>query len=234
MDGFFREEVLDKLIAIEEAIGSNYTPSADKVLRFTTLDLSAVKIIVLGRDPYPKPNVATGRAFEVGGITSWSEPGEASLRNILKSIHKAYTGTEKVLGISEVRQEIEQNRFCIPAPNEVFTYWERQGVLFLNTAFTCEMGGKPGSHNKYWYRFFPELMTYIYQSNSNIQYFLWGKAKKYESTLKELGASDDKLYTSHHPSSNGDSGGYENGTNFSNCPCFRDTKDIVNWIGTLS
>ena len=41
-----------------------------KILRFLKQDLAEIKVVILGQDPYPYPNFATGRAFEVGTIAT--------------------------------------------------------------------------------------------------------------------------------------------------------------------
>ena len=90
---FFTPAVEQALLEIERKIaaeGREYTPDPSNVLRFLSLDLFAVKVLILGQDPYPQKGRATGRAFEVGGLTSWMNPFEnASLRNIVRSIYSA-------------------------------------------------------------------------------------------------------------------------------------------------
>lgn len=146
-----RQEVIEELFKIEQRIGSNYTPPAPLVLRFATTDLKTIKVIMIGKDPYPEKGIATGRSFEVNGVKDWNDKqvSRCSLRNIIKLLHKTYLGYEKAKGIKEIRKDIQSGKFPIPSPDQVFSYWERQGVLFLNTAFTCEIG-KIGSHLNDW------------------------------------------------------------------------------------
>jgi len=67
---FLDNEILNMLYNIEKRIGSNYTPDTDKVMRFMRNDLSDMKVVILGQDPYPEKGRATGRAFEVGDLAS--------------------------------------------------------------------------------------------------------------------------------------------------------------------
>jgi uracil-DNA glycosylase len=233
---FFEDRnIVQELQEIEEKIGTNYTPATPLVLRFATVDLKGVHVIWLGKDVYPQEGVATGRCFEVAGVKDWNDKRiNSSLKNIIKLLHKTYTGSKFARGIEEVRHDIETGKFPLPAPDKAFSYWERQGVLFLNTAFTCEVGkfSKAGSHLKVWKTFFQELLTYIATENQEIRYFLWGDARRYAKQLLSLGVTKEQLYESKHPCTNGDDGGYKKGTNFLNNPCFLETKDLISWIET--
>ncbi|PLS19384.1 uracil-DNA glycosylase [Bacillus sp. M6-12] len=238
-ESFFNQShVINELQKIEQSIISKpFTPKAEVVLRFATLNVKELKVIVLGKDPYPQQKangefVATGRAFEVSGATSWFQKEiNPSLKNVIKLIHKSYFDLEMGLSINEVRNDMEIDVFPIPTPDKAFGYWENQGVLFLNTAFTCEVGGiqQAGSHLSLWKPFFQMLIEYLSNENPDIRYFLWGDARKYGKTLRKLGMSEDLLYESKHPCTNGDSGGYEKNSSFLMNPCFYETKNIISW-----
>lgn len=232
---FFADSaVLQELQNIENQLaGTNYTPQANVALRFAEVDLKAVRTTIYGKDPYPQAGVATGRSFEVGGVNSWFEKRvNSSLRNIIKLIHKAFMGLEKGASIETVRKDIENGVFPILPPDQAFSHWEENGALFLNTAFTVEVGGidEAGSHLKIWKPFFTLLMAYMVKENPDIRYFLWGDAKKYTKQLTKIGVSDDMLYRAKHPCTNGDNGGYKNGSSFLECPCFNDTMDSMKWV----
>ena len=176
---FFTPAVEQALLEIERKIaaeGREYTPDPSNVLRFLSLDLFAVKVLILGQDPYPQKGRATGRAFEVGGLTSWMNPFEnASLRNIVRSIYSAYSGNIRLF--TEIRTLMEDNlfeeRFQLLPPDKLFENWERQGVLLLNSSFTCEIDG-PASHSPLWQPFTQMLLKYINDTNPEIIWFIWG------------------------------------------------------------
>lgn len=219
---FTKQEVINHLKFIENKLIGNYTPCDSKVLRFATVDLNKVKIVIIGIDPYPQKGVATGRSFEVSNIIDWNDKGlNKSLKNILKLIHKSEFNLPKEKSIDEVRKDINNGKFLIKKPNEVFEYWENQGVLFLNSAFTCEVG-KSETHIEYWNKFFCELLKYICEENKNIKYFLWGKARKYEGILQN---KNDGLYKSDHPVAT-NSKDYI----FLESKCFLETKNIIKWV----
>lgn len=222
-DTFFNEDIINELNNIENLIGDDYNPDSDKVLRFATVDLNKVKIIILGQDPYPQKGIPSGRSFEVQGLNSWLDKfKQTSLRNILRNIYKSYTG--QLISMTDIRNKIKSGEFEILPPNEIFNYWESQGILMLNTYLTCKIG-EPGSHRKYWDKFSKKLLKYIVSNNSNIIWFLWGAEAK--SNISILG--NQKTYTSNHPMMSNP----KNKDDFINCKCFEDTMKTLNidWIG---
>ncbi len=169
---FLTSEIRDLIKQIEsEVLPKGITPPAEKVLRFLEFPLESAKVIILGQDPYPQPGAATGRAFEVGNLKSWNQPFKnISLKNILRALYKAYTG--EVLKFSELKQKFD-NEFPVLPPTKLFQHWEDEGVLLLNTSFTCTPE-KPGSHRKYWEEFTDILLDYINQNATEATWFLWG------------------------------------------------------------
>lgn len=234
---FDKIEIKDELVKIGEKLSKmQFTPRADLVLRFSKTDLDNIKVIWLGKDVYPQKNVATGRSFEVNfevyKVNSWeSTKINASLRNILKALNKTIFNKNYSSSIAEVRKEIKQGKFNIPAPKEIFDYWENQGVLFINSAFTCDIGGieVAGNHLVIWEKFFIMLLNYIVSSKSNIKYFLWGNSRTYHKQLVDMGIPESDIYLSTHPCTNGEDGWYKNDSYFLDCPCFNETQDLINW-----
>ncbi len=85
---FFTPEILKILEDIDEGMTGECNPAPAAVLRFATQPLDEVKVLILGQDTYPAAGVATGRAFEVGGLTSWNSPyRQVSLKNIVRRIY---------------------------------------------------------------------------------------------------------------------------------------------------
>jgi uracil-DNA glycosylase len=223
-----QKEVLQE---IEKKIGDNFTPNKERVFRFAETDLQDVKCVFWGKDPYPQPNVATGRSFEVANVETWDDPRvNRSLQNILKLLHKTYFGINKSLTIDEVREEIRSGKFPILPPNKIFSDWERQGVLFLNSALTTEIG-EIGKHLKIWAPFFKATLEHMTSNNLNIVYFLWGDARKYKDDLVSMGLPVERIHTSYHPSSfYGDKGGMQNDGKFLHSTCFKDTFAQIKWV----
>jgi uracil-DNA glycosylase len=169
---FLQPLVVQLLVDIEEATrcaGVPLTPAAEHVLRFLSTDLSSTKVLVMGQDPYPQEGVATGRAFEVAGLTSWHETfRNTSLKNIVRALYAA-----KFHKFKRYKQIAEDGFSWLLPPDALFAHWEDQGVLLLNTSFTCEVGAS-NSHEKLWREFSMRLFRYIADQNNQIVWFLWG------------------------------------------------------------
>jgi uracil-DNA glycosylase len=143
------------------AEGKEIYPPLDLVfdaLNRTPLD--AVRVIILGQDPYHGPGQAHGLCFSV-------QEGVAlprSLKNILKELGEK-GGTSGNL-----------------------TSWAQQGVLLLNCIMTVERGA-PGSHGKRgWEKFTDKIITLVDETaktNSKpLAFVLWGRpAQKKEKLL---------------------------------------------------
>ena len=86
---------------------------------------AAVRVVILGQDPYPTPGRATGLAFSFPP----GQPPRDSLRNILAEL-AADTGQTRADGD--------------------LTGWARQGVLLLNTVLTVPPGQANGHKGWGW------------------------------------------------------------------------------------
>lgn len=212
---------------IEHEAGLDYTPDEDKVMRFMTLDLNKIKIIILGQDPYKPAGVANGRAFQPSDLESWTKPfRQVSLKNIVRAIyavHNNITEYSDIPNYSDIAKEIYNGDFYIKEPKDWFNSIEEQGVLLLNTSLTCRIG-ESNSHKHLWVEFNKRLLDYIRRKRPDIIWFLWGKEAI--DKLKYLNR-DAKVYTSNHPMMCSES--YKE--DFLKNPCFRETKNIINWLG---
>lgn len=224
---FLSDELVDELKVIEKEIiddETEFTPKSNNVLRFLTKPLDQVKIVILGQDPYPQKGVATGRAFEVGTLKTWNEKfSNISLKNIIRAIY--YAQHNEYLKYSEIKSEIG-NEFLLKIPNKLFVEWEKQGVLLLNTSFTCKIG-ESNSHEKYWSNFTNLLLRFIAKSNEDIIWFLWGnnaKAIVNEINIKNKIESMHPMMCYYKP-------GRDDDFLFGKVNCFKETGNIINWLG---
>ena len=141
-----------KMVAQERAAGVTvYPPKEDVFNAFRLTELSDVKVVILGQDPYHGPNQAHGLAFSV-------RPGVAvppSLLNMYK--------------------ELEQDIPGFTRPQHGFLEsWAKQGVLLLNTVLTVE-AGKAHSHARFgWETFTDRVIEVINQQRQNVVFLLWG------------------------------------------------------------
>ena len=112
--------------------GVRFTPRyGDAYNAFLHCPVDQLKVVMIGQDPYPQPDVADGIAF------SCSKKGkpEASLRYIFKALDT-------------------------PDADPDLKRWADQGVLLLNTAMTVEVNNV-GSHYDMWKPFMSSLLTEI-------------------------------------------------------------------------
>lgn len=224
---FLTPERVKQIYNIELQLHDDYNPTEKSLtLRFFELDLNAIKIVWLGQDVYPAKGVATGRAFEAGNISNWSEPfRQVSLKNIVRLIHKNYHDIDdysKIASYSKIKTEIQAGKFPILQFKDWFNSLEEQGVLFLNTSFTCSVG-VPNSHKKLWENFSEELLNFISSTNKDLIWFLWGK----EAISKQSFLKCGTFYTSRHPMIC--SSKYED--DFLKSECFKNTWSLINWLG---
>ncbi len=146
--------------------------------------LSAVKVVILGQDPYHGPNQAHGLAFSV-------TPGKRippSLRNIFKEIDReaAQAGivSARLHGLSAQR-------------SGTLEAWAQQGVLLLNTCMTVEAGA-PGSHAKRgWEVLTDALIQAVAESLESVVFLLWGAHAQAKRVLIK---GDHLVLTANHPS----------------------------------
>lgn len=215
----------EQLASIHRLAGEGCNPAPSHVLRFLETDLNRLQVVILGQDPYPQPGVATGRAFEVGGLTSWTTAfPQTSLRNILRLLYKTSQQIEEygqIPKLTTIRDRIQTGAWRILSPDQLFASWEEQGVLLLNTCLT--VNGIPMEHKPLWLEFTRELLQYVSWRRDNLCWFLWGKSAQEFLPWIEMGV----IYPSRHPMMC--SPKYED--DFLRAECFQETWNLINWLG---
>jgi len=104
---------LGEFLRGEVAAGRGYLPGGAHVLRAFERPLDAVRVLIVGQDPYPTPGHAVGLSFSVA----------PEVRPVPKSLVNIYRELESDLGL--------------PAPSTGdLTPWADQGVLLLNRVLT--------------------------------------------------------------------------------------------------
>jgi len=142
---------LRAFLAGEKQQGKIIYPMGDDIFNaFDSTPVDAVKVVILGQDPYHGPHQAQGLSFSVA-------PGvkiPPSLRNIFK----------------ELQRDLGQ-----PIPgNGSLERWARRGVLLLNTSLTVE-DGQPASHAKRgWEQLTDALLAEVARTAPACVYMLWG------------------------------------------------------------
>jgi uracil-DNA glycosylase len=158
--------------------GKRFTPRFKDVFNaFYECPYDKVKVVIVGQDPYPQLGVADGIAF------SCSRKGKAekSLQYIFKALYGDFTETGKVIYTPE---ECDLRR------------WANQGVLLLNTAFTCQVN-KIGSHYAIWKSFTEYLFENLNRHKTGTIFILMGrKAEQWQVLLPS-----QIIYKVAHPAS---------------------------------
>ena len=151
-----------------------YPPGSLIFNAFDTTPLSDLKVVILGQDPYIKPNQAMGLSFSVPkGIRT-----PPSLKNIYKELNTD-------LGVPIV-------------DHGDLTKWANQGVFLLNAALTVE-AGKSGSHlKKGWGQFTDAVIRLIAKEKEQVVFMLWGNFAKAKATL--IDESKHLVLKAAHPS----------------------------------
>ncbi len=149
-----------------------YPPQPLRALALTAPE--AVRVVVLGQDPYHGPGQAEGLAFSV--LPGIKPP--PSLRNIFKE-------RSRDLGLP-------------PRADGSLLAWARQGVLLLNTCLTVE-DGKPASHaGRGWEALTDEVIRRCSQSTAPIAFLLWGAHAQQKAEL--IAADRHLVLRANHPS----------------------------------
>ncbi len=226
---FFTKDIIEELQLINEKLDNQEFVSPDRAnrLRFFSLDLNKAKAVILGQDPYPQQGVATGRAFEVNGLNSWQQAfRNTSLRNIVRALY-ASANEGKILKFNEIKVELAKaDGFKLLAPKRLFKYWEEQGVLLLNTSFTCQINN-PGSHSKIWKSFSKKLLTTINHLKPDLVWLLWGNHARQSVAHIKI----ENVLACNHPMI------CHNRVDdflFGSINHFKATSEIIDWIGVKS
>jgi uracil-DNA glycosylase len=151
-----------------------YPPPGDvfRALELTSPD--AVRVVLLGQDPYAGRGQAHGLCFSVPpGVKA-----PPSLRNVCREL-------ESDLGI--------------PAPScGSLEAWARQGVLLLNTVLTVRAGA-PGSHaGRGWESFTDAVIARAAARRAPVVFALWGAHAQRKRALLE--GTQHAVVTAAHPS----------------------------------
>ena len=165
------------LSAEEEAGKTVYPPRGERLRALALTPLDAVKIVILGQDPYHGPDQAMGLSFSVPeGVKI-----PPSLRNIYKEL-------ESDLGIA-------------PPAHGNLTRWAERGVLLLNTSLTVE-AGRAGSHaGKGWEAITDACVRAVAAREEPSVFILWGAhAQAKLKTIPDIAAPRHLVIASPHPS----------------------------------
>ena len=131
-----------------------YPPQHEIFAALACTPPQAVRVVILGQDPYHGAGQAHGLAFSVREGTRVPR----SLANIFK----------------EIRRDVYADAL-MPPPLPDLTRWARQGVLLLNTVLSVA-AGQPGSHARLgWQAVTRAVLEAVAQGPRPVAALLWGR-----------------------------------------------------------
>ena len=152
-DWFAREDMqqLSAFLRQRKAAGATIYPAGASIFAaFDATPFDAVKVVILGQDPYHGPGQAHGLCFSV--LPGVDVP--PSLQNIYKEL------------ASDVGFARPDHGCLLP--------WAQRGVLLLNSVLTVE-AGQPGSHQgKGWEILTDACIETLNREREGLVFLLWG------------------------------------------------------------
>ncbi|GAA3892929.1 uracil-DNA glycosylase [Leifsonia kafniensis] len=143
---------VQSFVNAEREAGRQVLPAPQNVLRVFTRPLDAVRVVIVGQDPYPTPGHPIGLSFAVDPAV---RPLPRSLSNIYRELHDD-------LGVT------------LPAHGDL-SAWADQGVLLLNRVLTVG-AGEAGSHRKRgWEAVTDQAVRALVDRERPLVAILWGK-----------------------------------------------------------
>jgi uracil-DNA glycosylase len=168
---------LRSFIAARQAAGATIYP-AEPLRALALTSRSAVRVVIIGQDPYHRPGQAQGLAFSVPAGAAWPP----SLRNILAELARD-------LGVAGRRSDGQLDG------------WARQGVLLLNTTLTVEPG-RPAAHaGQGWEALTDEIVSALAGDVGARVFMLWGAhAQAKAPRIAACGGDRHLVLSANHPS----------------------------------
>jgi uracil-DNA glycosylase len=151
-----------------------YPPGPEIFAAFAHTPFDAVRVVILGQDPYHGPGQAHGLCFSV-------PPGvrvPPSLDNIFKEI---------------------QRDLGLPRPGHgCLTAWADRGVLLLNSVLTVEDGHAGAHQGKGWEGFTDAAIDALNREREGLVFLLWGAYAQRKGQFIDSARHD--VLSSVHPS----------------------------------
>lgn len=151
MGQFLREEIAE---------GRRYLPAGPNVLRAFTYPFTAVRVLIVGQDPYPTPGHAVGLSFSVA----------PEVRPVPRSLANIFTEYTADLG------------YPTPANGDL-TPWAQRGVMLLNRVLTVQPGTPASHRGKGWEAVTECAIRALAARDEPMVAILWGRDA---STLKPM------------------------------------------------
>ncbi len=164
---------LGEFLRQESRAGHRFLPAGDKILRAFTQPLAAVKVLIVGQDPYPTPGHPVGLSFSV----------DRSVRPIPRSLENIYA-------------ELYADQGIEPPEHGDLSAWAGQGVLLLNRVLTVQAGASGSHRGKGWETVTDLAIAGLVRRSGPLVAILWGRDA--QSLAPALGSTP--IIATPHPS----------------------------------
>lgn len=191
-------QVVDERLHDMEKNHDPYNPK--RSLLFTalhSLPMASVRVVLMGQDPYPQAEFATGFAFSIPkencSRQSLEEPTSDTCQQVQPS--RYFPPTLQTI----LKEYSEDTGFPLPLSGDL-SAWGRQGVLLWNAIPSCRTG-QSLSHDWDEYRFLTkEIITKLSDKGSVVFAFLGAVARRY---VPYVDATKNSIIITSHPSPRG-------------------------------
>lgn len=143
-------EKLTAFVRQEYGQGPVFPPGGKIFRAFDLCPLDAVRVVILGQDPYHGPGQANGLCFSVNPDVDLPP----SLVNIF--------------------QELEKDLGRPPHTDRTLESWARQGVLLLNSTLTVRSGAPTSHSGQGWEEFTDAALKVVAALPRPVAFVLWG------------------------------------------------------------
>jgi uracil-DNA glycosylase len=152
---------LGAFLHAERESGRGYLPQGAHVLRAFAQPMDAVRVLIVGQDPYPSPGHAVGLAFSI----------PANVHPLPRSLQNIYQELEADLGVRRPR-------------NGDLSRWAERGVMLLNRVLTVQPGASGSHRGKGWETVTEQAISALSSRGGPLVAILWGNdARSVEPSL---------------------------------------------------
>jgi len=141
---------------------------------FNLCPLNAVKVVIIGQDPYHEPHQAHGLCFSV------------------------QSGVDLPPSLINIYKEIESDIGHKSITNGDLTSWANQGVLLLNSTLTVRAHDAASHAGHGWEQFTDAVIRAVSQNRKHVVYLLWGSYAQRKAEF--VNKNENLVLTSAHPS----------------------------------
>ena len=156
-DGYLED--LARRLAGERAAGPVYPPEPEVFRAFQLTPPEAVRVVLVGQDPYHGEGQAHGLCFSV-------KPD-----------------VEIPPSLVNIYQELKDDLGCYIPDNGYLKKWADQGVLLLNTVLTVRAHAANSHRNIGWEEFTDAAIRVLNEQDRPIVFLLWGRPAQMKKAM---------------------------------------------------